>query len=483
MLARIILLVDEPEPRDALQAALAQPDVMLHTLKGRSSRLWERAARETCDLIVVSRSLIPEPAAETIRLLGGLPDAAGVVVITEKEDADERASFLAAGCEAVLFGGLPGEKLRAVFTALLDKRRALADRGFAVARGPAQPRLTDFVSASPAMQTFMSVVRRVVNSDASLLILGETGVGKERLARAIHAEGPRALCPFVAVNCGALPEALLESELFGHEEGAFTGATRARRGMFELAHRGTIFLDEIGEMPYHLQVKLLRFLQEHEIQAVGSEKPIALDVRVMAASNRDLLADVEANRFRRDLYYRLGVVTLTIPPLRERREDIPALVESYIDYFAPRVGRGVIGISDDALDALANYSWPGNVRELINLIERAMLLCSGDAITLNDLPESVGRRHAGRGPLLPSPGQPLDVQEVPPEWLEKPLREVREAVLRRFEQLYLSALLEATNGRVGETARRAGLQPRSLYEKMRLHGLRKEDFKRSRPDA
>ena len=482
MLARISLAIDEPAIRDALQRALAQPDVIVHTLKSKS-RLWERAARETCDLIVVSRTLIPQPASETIRLLRGLPESPGVVVVSSREDPDERATLLAAGCEAVLNAALPPDKLQGVLSAILEKRRELSDRGFAAGRGPALPRLTDFVSSSAAMQAFMGVVRRVVHTDASLLIQGETGVGKERLARAIHAEGPRAQGPFVTVNCGALPETLLESELFGHEEGAFTGATRSRRGMFELAHRGTIFLDETGEMPYPLQVKLLRFLQEHEIQPIGSEKAIVVDARVVAATNRDLAAEVETKRFRSDLYYRLSVVTLTIPPLRERREDIPALVDSYIDYFAPRVARTVRGISNDALDALCNYSWPGNVRELINLIERAMLLCSGDTITLNDLPESIGGRRATRAVLLPSPDDAPEAPEVLAEWLQKPLREAREEVLNRFERLYLAGLLEATGGRIGETARRAGIRPRSLYDKMKHHALRKEDFKPPRSDA
>jgi len=478
MIARVVPAVKEPALARELCRALTQPDVIVHALKGKT-RLWERAARETCDLIIVSQSLIPQPAAETIRLLRELPDSPQVVVLSDREDPEERASFLAAGCEAVLSRELPAETLRGVINATLDRRRELAARGFAIGRAPARPRLTDFVSASPAMQAFMGVVRRVVTSDASLLILGETGVGKERLARAIHAEGPRGHGPFVAVNCGALPETLLESELFGHEEGAFTGATRSRRGMFELAHKGTIFLDEIGEMPYHLQVKLLRVLQEHEFQPVGSERPITVDVRVMAASNRDLDEEVEARRLRKDLYYRLSVITLTIPPLRERQEDIPALVESYLGYFGTRVGREVTGITDDALAALHEYSWPGNVRELINVIERAMLLCSEGKITLDELPQAITGRRTARSSRLAW----VDADVVPEEWLQKPLTEVRKEVLTNLERAYLRGLLQETGGRVGETARRAGIQPRSLYEKMKHHGLRKEDFKPQRRNA
>ena len=476
MLPRILLIIDDSGLRGELRRALTRPGVIVHSRRA-ADRLWERAARASSDLVVMAQSLVPEPAGETVRLLRELPESPEVVVLSEREDPAERAGLLAAGCEAVLSTGLPIDQLTNVLWAMLEKRRERADRRFAVGRDVARPRLTDFVSSSAAMQAFMSVVARVVHSNTSLLLLGETGVGKERLARAIHAEGPRAQGPFVTVNCGALPDALLESELFGHEEGAFTGATRTRRGSFELAHGGTLFLDEIGEVPHHLQVKLLRALQEHEIQPVGSEKPIKLDVRVVAATNRDLAAEVEAKQFRRDLFYRLSVVTLTIPPLRERREDIPELVESYIEHFGSQVPSDVSGIADDALDALLRYSWPGNVRELINVIERGVLLSSEDEITLDDLPESISGRQAASGSLVASLLHAHGADALPEECLDKPLSEARTEFLSAFERCYLAGLLRASGGRIGETAKRAGIQPRSLYDKMKRYGLRKEDFK------
>jgi transcriptional regulator with GAF, ATPase, and Fis domain len=326
------------------------------------------------------------------------------------------------------------------------------------------------------MKAFLDLVERVKDSGSSLLILGETGVGKERLARAIHAESPRGGGAFVPVNCGALPEGLLESELFGHEEGAFTGATRGRRGRFELAHGGTLFLDEIGEMPVHLQVKLLRALQEHEIQPLGGERSIPVDVRLMAASNRDLAVATERGEFRKDLYYRLGVVTLVLPPLRERREDIPELAESYVDHFRAVLGRETETLRPEALEALIAYEWPGNVRELINVIERAVLLCDGPEIGLEHLPEGIARRGAG-GTTLPPLLLDGEAEELPRTLLARPWREVRRDALARLERAYLGGLLEETKGRIGETARRAGMEPRSLYEKMRRHGLAKEDFR------
>ena len=476
MLLRVILAVDEPALERDLRRLMARPDLVVHAPRRRGP-LLEVVGREPCDLYVVSHSLIPEPVPEAIRLVRQLPEAPAVVVLSGSDDAEERARFLAAGCDAVLYHRLSGEMLWAVLSTILDKRRSVAEERLNRGQALARARLTDFVSSSPAMQAFMAVVRRVVVTDCSLLLLGETGVGKERLARAIHAEGPRGQGPFVTVNCGGLPETLLESELFGHEEGAFTGATRSRRGMFELAHRGTILLDEVGEMPYHLQVKLLRALQEHEIQRVGGECAILVDVRVMAATNRDLAAEVEAGRFRKDLYYRLGVVTLTIPPLRERREDIPALIDSYLDYLCPRIGRPGIGITDEARQALCLYSWPGNVRELINVLERAILLGSGDAVASDDLPQSISR-------LSPPAGEPGDLARAGPAlrrgWIEEPLREVRRRVVGDFERAYLAEMLRATEGRVGEAARRAGIDPRSLYGKMKRCGLCKEDFRPSR---
>jgi DNA-binding NtrC family response regulator len=475
-----MLAVEEPGLADRLQEMIADLDMLVDTASS-TERFWEKMARENYDLILISPSLLPEPTIDAIRSLRDLPDAPEVVAICPREDAEQRARFLAAGCLSVLNSRLPQGDLRDAMRAFLKRRRDVVEKAL-IGRPPlAGPQISDFVSASPAMQAFIKVVRRVVPTDTSLLITGETGVGKERLARAIHGEGHRSDGPFVAVNCGALPEALLESELFGHEEGAFTGAVRSRRGWFELAHRGTIFLDEIGEMPPHLQVKLLHVLQSREVLRVGSERPIPIDVRVMAATNRDLTQEVEAGRFRRDLYFRLGVVNLAIPPLRERREEVPALVERYLGYFRSQIPHEIEGITPDALNALIRYAWPGNVRELMNLIERAMLLCEGKSIDLVDLPDAL-REQATRNvrPAFLLPSESGD-GGVPSEWLERPLRDFRRACVGDLERAYLAGLLKATGGKVGETARRAGIQPRSLYEKMRRHGLEKKDFRRRPP--
>ncbi len=476
MLARVILALAPAPLRARIRGELAKdPDLVLETIS-ESTGLWDRLRKATADLIVVSESLVPAPGPETIGLFRELPEAPGVVLLSASEDAESHATFLAAGCDTVLYSGLASRRLRAVIEAVLAKRTQAAPEELAIPRSLEEPRLADFVSRSPAMRAFMQVVRRVADRDSSLLILGETGVGKERLARAIHGEGPRSVGPFVAVNCAALPESLLESELFGHEQGAFTGATRSRRGCFELAHGGTVFLDEIAEVPTYLQVKLLRVLQEREIQRVGAEKVTSVNVRVMAATNRPIEAQLASGAFRQDLYYRLGVVSLTIPPLRERREDIPELVDSYINFLRPRIGCDVYGIDNQARAALEGYPWPGNVRELINVIERAMLLAASAEITLADLPSGIrGCSPAAGGSETGKGGQrPL---AVPDAWLDEPLKAVRKRVVADVETAYLARLLERTRGRVGETAALAGLEPRSLYAKMKRYGLRKEDFR------
>lgn len=475
MLLRILLAVQNAGLKRHIARSL--PDAMIETVNIKK-RFWERFSNVNVDCIVIDRALLPEPEVQSISHLHKLPDSPTVIVLSEKEDPEGRAQLLAAGCEAMLNSTLPHQTLCKTLAMILDRIRLKKVEDFTQRRAITKSRLGDFVSDSPAMQAFMQVVYRVVGSDAPLLILGETGVGKERLARAIHAESPRSDGPFIAVNCGALPESLLESELFGHEEGAFTGATRNRRGCFELAHRGTIFLDEISEMPVHLQVKLLRVLQDYEIQPVGAEKLIKIDVRLIASTNRNLDEEIRFGRFRKDLYYRLSVVSLTVPPLRERHEDIPALVRSHIAFLRPRIG-GAHTIAPNAMTALSRYSWPGNVRELINVIERAMLLCTGDEITLADLPESISNtasKSAHESHDIPDVLTLTadDLKSLP----EMPWRKVRSLFLNRLEREYIRRLLESTQGNIGRTAKLADMQPRSLFDKMKKHGLRKEDFKK-----
>jgi transcriptional regulator with PAS, ATPase and Fis domain len=377
----------------------------------------------------------------------------------------------AAGADVVLYAGVSKKSMAEAIETTLESRRQFILRKRFDRRGLSDPKIADFVSESQAMQIFMEEVLQVIPSDSPILLTGETGVGKEHLAKAIHAGSPRSGGPFVSVNMAAMPDQLLESELFGYEQGAFTGAIRYRRGAFELAHLGTVFLDEIGEMPIHLQAKLLQVLQNYEVRPVGGETPIELDVRVIAATNNDLEKEIARGNFRQDLYYRLSVLTLTIPPLRYRKEDIPAMVRRFMAHFRYKIGREISGFSDQALQALCTYGWPGNVRELMNVIERAILLSKTDEIGIDVLPNSFNGENSG--PEATFPGMKSDAAE----WLNKTLPEVQKEIMGQVERLYIEMALKKTRGRVDQTARIAGIHPRGLYNKMKRLGLHKQDFK------
>jgi DNA-binding NtrC family response regulator len=292
------------------------------------------------------------------------------------------------------------------------------------------------------MERVRKIILQVAPSRACVLVSGESGTGKERVATAIHEHSTRAKQPFVKLHCAALAESLLESELFGHERGAFTGAISKREGRFQQADGGTLFLDEIGEISPSVQVKLLRFLQEHEFERVGGNKTIRVDVRVVAATNRDLLAEVKRGRFREDLFYRLNVVQIVVPPLRARRSDIPLLADRFLRTAARANSRGVRGFTDEALECLVRYPWPGNVRELENAIERAVVMCTGDCIGVEDLP-----------PLLAPPSS----DEMPP---------VPGASLAEMERFLILRTLEHTGGCKAQAARLLGITQRTIQNKL-----------------
>jgi len=299
------------------------------------------------------------------------------------------------------------------------------------------------VGSAPAMIEVYKTVAQVAPTTATVLIVGESGTGKELVARAIHAKSPRAQKPFVAVNCAALPESILESELFGHEKGAFTGAASSKRGLFEEANGGTLFLDEVGDISPKMQVQLLRVLQEGEIRRVGGNDVVKVDVRVVAATNRDLKADVAAGRFREDLYFRLQVVTVRVPPLRERRQDIKLLVHHFLAKHAERLKRPVPRVASDAMDALEAYAFPGNVRELSHLVERAMLLAREGAVTSADLPKEI----ANGGKTTPANGGSL-VDDWP--------------TLAVLDRRYIDRVLARTGGNKTRAAEVLGIDRRTL---------------------
>jgi DNA-binding NtrC family response regulator len=299
------------------------------------------------------------------------------------------------------------------------------------------------------MQRVAQHVERVVDSDVAVCLFGDSGTGKELVARAIHDGGSRRAASFVAINCGAIPESLQESELFGHERGAFTGATQLRRGRFEQAHGGTLFLDEVGEMSLATQASLLRALQERKIVRVGGGAEIPVDVRIIAATHRDLRAEVQAGRFREDLYFRLVVYPIFLPPVRERPEDIPLLVGHFLRKLRDDVGRKVERVSPEVLDALSRYPWPGNVRELENVVHRSLLSCRGDELGLSDLPPEIQARAL---PSLPAAGADDRRETVLP--------------LRELERLAIERALAMTGGSVGRAAKLLGIGRATLYRRL-----------------
>jgi DNA-binding NtrC family response regulator len=354
--------------------------------------------------------------------------------------------------EQIAFFGREGldETLRHVTDLLKLTERRLAQRRRELARVQVDESRTGIVAQSEPMQRVLDEVRRVARVDTTVLLSGESGVGKEALARLIHDESGRAPRPFLAVNCAAVPEALMESELFGHARGAFTGAAQERVGLFEAANSGTLLLDEVGDLPLPMQVKLLRVLQEREIRRVGENRTRRVDVRVLAATHRDLAAEVAAGRFRQDLYYRLRVIEIRIPPLRARRDDILPLARRFLAETAARLQLQVSAFSPRAADLLLKWSWPGNVRELQNVVERALVLARGPRVEADDLPEDV-RGAAGAGP----PGASQSLADV--------------------ERAHILRVLESVGGNRTKAAGLLGIGAATLFRKLKAYGRMNAD--------
>jgi two-component system response regulator HydG len=329
---------------------------------------------------------------------------------------------------------------------LVAENRALRAQLAQLAHGDADGGL---LGDAPAFRAALDTLRQVAPSSATVLLQGESGTGKELAARLLHDLSPRAGGPFVPVNCAAIPETILESELFGYERGAFTGATQRREGRFERAHGGTLFLDEVADISLGVQVKLLRVLQDGVVERLGGKQPLQVDVRIVAATNRDLAAEVRAGRFRDDLFYRLDVVPVRLPPLRDRREDVPLLAVVFLRRFAEQNRKDLMGFTPGALQALESYDWPGNVRELQHAVERAVVLCPGSEIDLRDLPEAIWR---GAAEALPAPAAALSVP------LGTPLDEIERMVIRET--------LRQTRGDKNLAARLLGVAPRTIYRKL-----------------
>ncbi len=379
-----------------------------------------------------------------------------VIVLTGNADVQTAVTAIRAGAYDYLVKPIDtGDALPTVLRRAIEHHRLLTRNRYLEQRLDAAERFGGLVGSSRPMRQVYNTVSHVAATDATVLILGESGTGKELVARSIHEQSARAGRPFVAINCGALTETLLESELFGHERGAFTGAVARRHGLFEEASGGTLLLDEVGELSAATQVRLLRVLQERHVRPVGSNRSIPVDVRVLAATNRNLEDEVAARRFREDLFYRLNVVAVELPPLRARGDDVLLLAHHFLEKHAARHRKSVTGIEPRALEALVAHDWPGNVRELENAVERAIVLNGTPLITLDSLPSAL-RGAASSGTHRPS------------GTIEVPLVEAR----ARFERRYLSEILDNAQGSLTAAAKQAGMDRSNFRRLLKRHGIR-----------
>jgi two-component system, NtrC family, response regulator HydG len=403
----------------------------------------EAVKKNTYSAVLMDVRMARMNGHEAFRLIHEIQPALPVVIMTAYSSVDDAVEAIKHGAHDYLTKPLDFDRLRLTLDRALDHRQVEEKKR--EAEGDLSGCVSSIIGSAPSMKELMEMISYVAPTEATVLIAGESGTGKELVAESLHKNSARRDGPFVKVNCAALAETLLESELFGHEKGAFTGADRKREGKFVQADGGTLFLDEIGETSQAMQVKLLRVLQEQELQRVGGEETVKIDVRIIAATNRNLEEEVKKSTFREDLYYRLNVVMLTVPPLRERREDIPLLVRHFVRKFAEKNRRTVESVTPACMDLLCRYPWPGNVRELENAIERGVILMRGDQLTEKSLPLTVQRQDA-TAPEASSDEKPASLFEA--------------------EKVVILQTLAETSGNKSEAARRLGITRKTLQNKL-----------------
>ena len=418
-------------------------------------------ASERPDLLLTDLRMPEMDGMEMLRRAKEIDPQMPVVLLTAHATLESAVAAVKAGAFDYLAKPFSIDQLKVAVERALTRRRLELENLHLREQLHGIFGFENIIGRSNALQQVLELVRKAARSDANILVLGESGTGKELIARAIHANSPRAAEPFVPVDCASLPENLLESELFGHEKGAFTGATAAKQGLVETANRGTLFLDELGELPLGLQVKFLRALQERQIRRVGGTRQIDVDIRVVCATNHDLRALVTAGEFREDLFYRLNVIDIALPPLRERQGDVELLATSFLAKFARRGAATPQGFEPEAMAALETYSWPGNVRELQNVIERACALAEGEMITLADLPAHL--RTAPPAADHPSLGEGTS---------KLTLKEAKERWISQLESAYVAELLQRERGNVSQAARKAGVDRKTLHRLLNKHSIR-----------
>ncbi len=440
---RVLIVDDEADSRDALAELTQRWGYDVQTASDGTEAL-RRAIEWHPDVILTDLVMPNMDGLWLLRALRAeLPDCT-VLLLTGRGTIQTAVQAIREGAFDFIEKPLEVPRLRIVLERALEKKETMREVQSLRRRLAALAPGSDVIGSGPAMQRVFELVKRVAPSTASVVISGESGTGKEVVARAVHNLSPRKDKAFVALNCSAIPATLIESELFGYERGAFTGADQRRLGNFELAHEGTLFLDEIGDLPLELQAKFLRVLEERKIRRLGGRGEVEVDVRVLCATHRDLREEIRAGRFREDLYFRLHVFTIGLPPLKERREDVPLLVHHFIEKFNAETGKKVQGVSPAAMAVLQSYAWPGNIRELRNTVERAMILVDGDVIGEEQLPP--------------------DMQAIRPE--AATLRVPLGIPIEKVEKEYILASLQRNGGNKARTAEALGISEKTLYNKL-----------------
>jgi DNA-binding NtrC family response regulator len=466
---RVLVVEDERAIQIALKGLLSKEGYDVH-LAGSGQAALVEIAEGAFDLVLTDLALGngPDGLAVLAASKASRPETP-VVLLTAHGNERVAVEAMKAGADDYLPKPFDNDELRVVCRRVLDRTRLVREHRLLLDRVEREYGFGALVGSGPAMQRVFDVIRKVAETDLGVLVRGESGTGKELVAQALHQRSARAQRPFVAVNCAAISRELVESELFGHEKGAFTGADSRRIGKFEAANGGTLFLDEIGDMPAETQAKVLRVLQERTFERVGGNTTMKVDVRVVAATHRDLEAEVAKGAFRQDLYYRLKVVQIELPPLRERAEDVPALAQRFLSKLAERLGRPAPVLSEAALTRLARHPFPGNVRELRNVIEQAAVLASGGTVEVADLGVGEGSAVAS---ALASRGAASALDGEAAVAAGTPFAEAKKAAVERFERDYITEALRRHDGNVSRTADAIGMVRQSLQQKIRELGLR-----------
>lgn len=446
----ILVIEDEQSMREVLKILLEEEAYEVTTAASGQEGI-EQVRSNLYDLVITDIKMPGADGFEVLRQVKGVSPDTVVIMVTAFGTTESAIEAMKIGAYDYIHKPFKIDEIRLIVKKALEKKKLREELSLLREKFQASYRLENIIGKSSKMQELFKLIPKVANSSSTVLITGESGTGKELVAAALHNLSPRKNKSFVTINCATFPEGLLESEMFGHVKGAFTGAFQNKTGLFEMADNGTFFLDEIGEMPASLQSKLLRVLENGTFRRVGGTSDITVDVRIVSATNKNIVEAVAAGEFREDLYYRLNVVPVILPPLRERKEDIPLLIENFLAKYS----RNTVRVSPEALSLLINYQWKGNVRELENIVERVVLLCDKELIMPEDLPDEVSRRRDNTA-CLPGIGEgTIDLENI----------------LENIEKDYLCKALEKTNGMKTEAAALLGLSFRSFRHRLHKYGI------------